>query len=141
MSLFHYSWFRRIYKELQDYDYSVENNVFTLNYMKKQYTIDVGSSYPFRPPELIMSNRNIISYHPNLYPVRLWDAYREETGKCMCCDNILCPDNWSPARIIFHVIHEYETFIERLKTIQKKRIFKDVQLPDDMIYYILDFVS
>jgi len=135
------SWYRRIYNEIKCYDYSVENSIFTLHYHGKKYTLDVGCYYPFRPPSLIMSNDRIISYNPNLYPIRLWNAYREETGKCMCCHNILCPDNWSPARKIVHVIHEYEDFIERLKTIQKIRIFKNVQLPDDMIYYIVDFLK
>lgn len=135
------SWYRRIYNELKCYDYSVKNSIFTLHYHGKKYTLDVGCYYPFRPPSLIMSNDKIISYNPNLYPSRLWNAYREETGKCMCCHNIMCPDNWSPARKIFHVIHEYEDFIERLKTIQKIRIFKNVQLPDDMIYYIVDFLK
>ena len=37
MSLFHYSWFRRIYKELKDYDHSVENNIFTLNNAHHKY--------------------------------------------------------------------------------------------------------
>lgn len=141
MSVENPSWFRRIWNELKDYDHIIENNVFTLNYNQKQYIIDVGKFYPFRPPELIISNCNIISYNPRLYPIRLWNAYKKETGECICCHNMLCPDNWSPACRIFHVIHEYETFIERLKTIQKKRIFQHVQLPDDMIYYILDFVA
>ena len=135
------SWFRRIYKEIKDYNYEVEKDVFTLYYNEKKYTLDVGCYYPFRPPNLIMSNDKIISYNPNLYPIRLWDAYQEKTGKCMCCSNMLCADNWSPARRIIHAINEYENFIENLKTIQKIRIFKNVQLPDDMIYYILDFIE
>lgn len=135
------SWFRRIVNEFKDFEYSIVNNVFMLNYNHKKYTIDVGNYYPFRPPELILSNQTIISYSPQLYPSRLWNEHRKQTGECMCCHNILCPENWSPARKLIHVIDEYESFVEQLKTIQKKRMFQYARLPDDMIYYILDFIS
>ena len=134
------SWYRRIYNELKNYEHSIEGNMFILKYNQKRYTIDVGNYYPFRPPELILSNQHIISYSPKLYPNRLWTEYQKETGECMCCHNLLCPDNWSPANNIVHVIDEYEAFIDRLKTIQKKRIFQSVNLPDDMIYYICMFL-
>ena len=58
----------RISRELEKYDYTILNDVFTFYYHGKLYTLDVGSSYPFRAPELIMSNDNIISYNPRLYP-------------------------------------------------------------------------
>ena len=61
-------------------------------------------------------------------------------NNCMCCYSLLCPDRWSPAMRIIQIIQEYESFINSLKTIQKKRMFKKINLPDDMIGYILDFL-
>jgi len=132
-------WYR-ISRELEKYDYTILNDVFTFYYHGKLYTLDVGSSYPFRAPELIMSNDNIISYNPRLYPSRLWMEYKKQTNKCMCCDNMLCANNWSPARGIIHVIQEYEEFIETLKTMQKKRMAQYMHLPDDIIRYICEFL-
>lgn len=131
---------KRLSKELQNYNYTVQDDVFTFSHNTKLYTLDVGTSYPFRAPELILSNNHIISYNPQLYPPRLWAEYKTLTNKCMCCHNMLCAENWTPARHILQVIREYEDFIESLKTILKKRIFRFVDLPDDMIQYIGEFL-
>jgi hypothetical protein len=58
----------------------------------------------------------------------------------MCCENIQCPEKWSPTLNIFDILKEYEAFKEKLKTIQKKYMFKYINLPDDMIYEILGYL-
>lgn len=131
---------RRMINELKKHKYTFEKNNFTINYNNRIYTVQISNYYPFRPPEFITCNGKPISYSPQMYPARLWEDYRKLTDECKCCTNSLCPNNWSPARTIISVIIEYENFIENLKTIQKKRIFKSVKLPDDMIFSILEFL-
>ena len=134
------SCYRRMFNELREYKYKFDNNIFTINYNNRVYTVQISSGYPFRPPDFITCNGKPISYNPQMYPARLWDDYRKLTDECKCCNNSLCPNNWSPARTIISVIREYNLFVEQLKTFQKKRIFKKVSLPDDMIFSILEFL-
>ena len=131
---------RRITKELTGYEYIIQNNFITLNYKEKQFLIEISNHYPFRPPHLLTCNNKIISYSPMNYPDKIWKQYRNDHNRCICCENMMCPDNWSPARVILHVVDEYLDFINALKTIIKKNICKKLRLPDDMIYMITSYL-
>lgn len=131
---------KRVTKELTGYDYMIQNNFITLNYKEKYFLIEVPKYYPFRPPQLLTCNNRIVSYNPRNYPPNLWNQYRIEYNRCMCCENIMCPDNWSPARVILHVVNEYLDFINALKTILEKNICKKIKLPDDIIYVITSYL-
>ena len=131
----------RAWRELENFDSKIKDNLIILNYNSRTYKIDTGTRYPFYPPTIYLQGDKKLSYNPINFPKRLWYDYNNNLKKnCMCCNSLLCPDRWSPGMRIIHIIQEYEKFIDTLKTIQKKRIFKKMILPDDMIGYILDFL-
>ena len=130
----------RAWRELENFDSKLNNNEISLNYNSRIYKINPGTKYPFHPPTIYLSNGTKLIYSPNNFPKRLWYDYNNKTNKCMCCYSLLCPDRWSAAMRIIHIIREYEEFVESLKTIQKKRIFKKINLPDDIIFYIEEFL-
>lgn len=130
----------RAWRELENFDSKLKDNLIILNYNSKTYKIDTGTRYPFHPPTIYLEGDKKLIYSPNYFPRRLWNEYNNLKNNCKCCNSLLCPDRWSPGMRIIHIIQEYEKFIDTLKTIQKKRMFKKVKLPDDMIGYILDFL-
>ena len=123
----------RAWRELENFDSKLMNNHIILNYNSKTYKIDTGTKYPFHPPTIYLTNGKQLIYTPNHFPSRLWYEYNNITNECKCCYSLLCPERWSPGIRIIHIIDEYESFINCLKTIQKKKMFKNVNLPDDMI--------
>jgi len=131
----------RFYKELIKSDFFVKLNEYDylIKYKSKQYTIKIDNSYPFKPPICYLKNGIRINYHPKQFPKRLWDIYNE-LNECMCCNNISCPERWSPARSFYEIIDEYKNFVEKLKIIYKKQIFKNVSLPYDIIYSIFQYL-
>jgi ubiquitin-protein ligase len=127
---------KRLTRDLSGYEYQhISSGRTTFIYKNKNVDIVHDNCYPFRPPKITIDNIRLI-YDRSLFPKRLWKKHYDEFNKCMCCENIQCPAKWSPALNIFDIINEYESFKERLKTIQKKYMFSFVNLPDDMIYEI-----
>lgn len=123
---------RRIIKELILYDVYFEDNMAHFIYNGNHISVLVGTNYPFTPP-VVFINDNRIAYNYSLFPKRLWDTYFQHYKECKCCSNKCCPNNWSPALTIIHVLKEYEDFKETLKTFQKIKMFQYSSLPDDII--------
>lgn len=122
----------RIIKELNLYDVYFEDNMAHFIYNGNRVSVLVGTNYPFTPP-VVFINDNRIAYNYSLFPKRLWDTYVQHYKECKCCSNKSCPNNWSPALTIIHVLKEYEEFKETLKTFQKIKMFQYSSLPDDII--------
>jgi ubiquitin-protein ligase len=131
---------KRLTRDLRGYEYQhISPSRTTLIYKNKNVDIDHDNLYPFRPPKITINNIRIV-YDMSLFPTRLWKKHFDSFNKCMCCENLLCTGKWSPVFNLFDIINEYESFKERLKTIQKKYMFQFVNLPDDMIYEILGYL-
>ena len=131
---------KRIRRELRDYDYQHTSAYTTLFlYKGKIVEINHNSHYPFIPPRITIDDVPLC-YSRNSFPPRLWDKYYDQFKKCMCCENIRCPEKWSPTFSVFNILNEYELFKDKLKTIQKKYMFQFINLPDDMIYEILGYL-
>ena len=127
---------KRLNRDLRGYEYQhISASKTSFIYKNKIVDIQHDNTYPFTPPKISINNVRLI-YDMSFFPKRLWKKHIDTFNKCMCCDNIQCPEKWSPALNIFDIINEYEAFKERLITIQKKYIFSFVSLPDDMIYEI-----
>ena len=68
--------------------------------------------------------------------------------QCLCCSSLSCPGNWCPARKIIDIGNEYilnqtfKNFISPPFLKMIKNIFNNDrwQLPDDIIYKILEFI-
>ena len=76
----------------------------------------VPSDYPFRPPNVIINGQkytNLIKMnnHEKLH------VLKSLTDKdCLCCNTIICNDNWSPAMTFIDIISEIKN---NLKLIDK----------------------
>ena len=131
---------RRIGKELENIDYSLDVNEKSVEFLYKKYQAKFffRENYPFLPPLLMIDNKPI-SYNPSLFPTRLYQQYKE-LHVCPCCESITCPNNWTPAMGMLRILREYLDFVETLKNYQKKRIFQPNNLPDDVIKEIISFI-
>jgi len=131
---------KRLKRELHGYEYQ-HTSAYTTSFIyngKKVYIVH-NNLYPFTPPRITI-NHVPLSYSRTSFPPRLWEKYYDQYHKCMCCENIQCPEKWSPTLNIFDILKEYESFKDKLKTIQKKYMFQFINLPDDMIYEILGYL-
>ena len=131
---------KRLMRELQDYDSVIDDVNETVNFQYGKYDIHVSEfskGYPFQPP-CVSINGKTLAYTPSFFPPRLISEYSKK-HKCPCCVSITCPDNWSPAFRITDILKEFLEFVETLKTFQKLQTFRDVNLPDDMIFEIASF--
>ena len=131
---------KRLTRDLHGYEYQHRSPSKT-SFIYKNKIVDIqhDNCYPFRPPRITINNIRLI-YDMSLFPARLWKKHFDTFKKCMCCENLLCTEKWSPVYNIFDILNEYEAFKERLKTIQKKYMFQFVNLPDDMIYEICGYL-
>jgi len=131
---------KRLARELKDYPYVLDDDEKTIRFQYSKYAViirEFNQDYPFKPPQVTIDEK-LLSYTPSFFPPRLLEEYCK-THKCPCCVSITCPDNWSPSFKITDILKEYLDFVEKLKTFQKLKMFKDVQLPDDMIFEISSY--
>lgn len=131
---------KRIRKELEILNvhiYEITDNYnISFKYKNKNVLFKIPPNYPFMPPDLFINSKKII-YSKHSFPSLLWDEYYSTFKVCKCCQNIKCI--WTPALTMKHVLNEYEQFIEQLLIFKKKKDFKKINLPDDIIHIILSF--
>jgi hypothetical protein len=132
---------KRVTKELEGLNYSVDENNCTINVEYKGYQVKIvlKSNYPFDPPSDFFVNEKRISYSPNCFPQRLFDEYCKIKKDCPCCTSILCSNNWHIHLTLIDIIKEYFVFVNMLKRINTSLILKKIKLPDDMINEIISF--
>jgi ubiquitin-protein ligase len=138
------SWqLKRIRIELgENNDLIINNDEDTIEFQYGKYKVKISdlNHYPFFPPKMNINGLNL-SYSPALFPRRLYDEHTTKyKNKCPCCVSVYCADNWSPSLGIKDIMNEYIGFVEKLKTYQKIKIFRDTNLPDDMINEIISFL-
>jgi hypothetical protein len=133
---------KRIQTELTDHAYTFDGDeTIEFRYADK-YEVKMSdlNRYPFFPPQTIIDGI-AMSYASLAFPRRLYAEYfLKHDNKCPCCMSIACENNWSPSLGIMDILKEYFGFVETLKTYQKIKIFRDVNLPDDMINEIISFL-
>ena len=135
--------FKRILKDLvgyaDSYKYNADDNTVSFTCDKKDIIMQLDH-FPFKAPQMIINNKPLI-YCPSAFPRRLWDRYMLlYPDNCPCCKSILCAHNWSPSFRLKHILSEYNTFTDKLKTISKILVFEHSFLPDDMIREIVSFL-
>jgi ubiquitin-protein ligase len=91
-----------------------------INYKYNNYCFILNDNYPFKPPNLLI---NGISYKEFL--INNSSKYRNIIKKvsglqCLCCDNILCSDRWSPSITLIKIINEVNLFRTYKKCIINK---------------------
>jgi hypothetical protein len=130
---------KRLNRELRDYTFVLENDEETICFHFGKYFITLRdfARYPFFPPRVSIDGKELL-YTSAYFPPRLLEDYSKK-HECPCCVSIMCPDNWSPSFGILDILNEYVSFVEKLITFQKLKMFQGVRLPDDMIYEITSF--
>jgi len=81
------------------------------------------SLYPWKPPTVFYNSVHI----NNIYKCQDIDLLQNEMNKmvgksmCLCCESVLCHNNWIPTNTINTVIDEFHTFT-RLKVRAVERV-------------------
>jgi ubiquitin-protein ligase len=78
--------------------YNITSYIITIynNIDNKTYEFIVPTDYPFRAPKLSINYRSYSDYQKIESPF-FTDALMKYKGiKCLCCESILCSNNWSP---------------------------------------------
>ena len=68
--------------------------------------------YPFKVPEMFINNQD---YNQYLSELQTKHSLNEKIKKqlniqCLCCESILCPNNWKPSITIIDIIKQYLYF-------------------------------
>ena len=132
---------KRIKKELKTYNYSLkeETRTLELSYNNKIYYFLIPFNYPFKPPSLILNNKELI-YNPSNFPKKLWNTYCQYNN-CMCCNSIKCSNNWSPCMSLISILKEYIDFTDKLKSYHKYYLFSyKNRLPDVLLDIIFSYI-
>lgn len=86
-------------------------------YQNKTYKISIYYSnlYPFKPPiKLEINNENIFNIYKDIIKKNK-DIL--DNNLCLCCQSLLCSNNWNISKNIFHILIEVE------KILQYKQLF------------------
>lgn len=84
---------------------------------KNKFEILLSDDYPFRPPKNILYNDINYKHSLSNAPKTIQDILKNKYHiNCLCCDTIICGNNWMPAMNTSHVINE----IIKLSNIKKE---------------------
>ncbi len=130
---------KRLLRELQNLDtknYKFESNTTHVVLYVNQFKF-ILEDYPFKPPRVYINDESIRD--------KLCHATKIlEVRECLCCNSILCPNNWSPTKHICDIMTEYNNIYEQIKNSLYLKILKFRNLRDwnleDVYEIILDFL-
>ena len=92
----------------------IHDNTITSQYSK--FAFIIPNTYPFQPPKVKLNEDDYI----NLLKINSYNKSKiiqKLTCKtCLCCNTIICKDNWSPALTFIDIISEIK---HNLKIIDK----------------------
>jgi hypothetical protein len=81
-----------------------------INYNYNIYCFILDETYPFKPPSLLINNipfKQFLLNNNSKYK----NIFTKLCGfECLCCNNILCSDRWSPALTIIKIINEINIY-------------------------------
>ncbi len=89
-------------------------------YKYNNYSFIINHNYPFQPPELLINN---IPYKKFLInsTIKYRQLFTKMSGLvCLCCQNILSKEKWSPGYTLIHVVNEINLFRTYKKNIVNK---------------------
>ena len=67
--------------------------------------VKIKNCYPFKSPEVIFNEQNVISYYSKLTQIlSTYTDFEKLTGKrCLCCCSVVCGNNWSVTNRIMDI--------------------------------------
>jgi len=103
----------------------------------KIYKFIISSDYPFRPPKLVINYRLYSDYQKFGSPF-FTDAMLKYKGiKCLCCESILCSNNWAPNlgfKNIFAEVRKFKDYCREIayrviiEVITRKYLIDDINI-------------
>jgi ubiquitin-protein ligase len=100
--------------ELESIVLHIHDNNITSQY--NEFSFIIPNTYPFQPPKVKLNEDDYI----NLLKINSYNKSKiiqKLTSKCcLCCNTIICKDNWSPALTFIDIITEIK---HHLKIIDK----------------------
>lgn len=133
----------RLNKEELIYGYDESNNSVNIFHKDNIYTMCV-TDYPFKPPKNFKVNNQSINY---IIPTRKYGIFLNNfyNIKCLCCESILCSNNWNLTFKFAQIIDEYNDinelilFAEIYYKLNESNFF--IKIPDEIKSYIFKFLG
>jgi hypothetical protein len=125
--------FRRLEKEKLRTKNNIDWEYFTFHYKNNEIKIDIQDLYPFKPPILLIHNKDHIEWFLKEY-VQLNDFLKKFriTNDCICCRTMIC--SWVPTYTIDQVLNEYKLYYDKYEILKSMQLLYKQQLFDDLIY-------
>lgn len=133
---------KRIVNELhkkQIFHYKLAKEYVSFYYNNLHIKFIFPLHYPFScPKEIFIDGRlydhNLLYFYSKKMEIFMKTHFKTD---CMICSSYLCPNNWLPTLGIIETIDQY---IERRKFIKKLHSLLKLEMPDDAILSILEFL-
>ena len=125
--------FRRLEKEKVRTKNKIDWDNFTFDYKNKELKINIHDLYPFKPPSLLIDNKDHIDWFLKEYiQINIFLKKFRITNECICCHTMIC--SWVPTYTIDQVIDEYKLYYDKYEVLKFMQLFYKQQLFDDLIY-------
>ena len=123
--------FRRLEKEKLRTKNIINWNNFTFEYKNEEIKIVLDNAYPFKPPILLINNKDHIDWFLKEYiDFNILNKFRK--NDCICCHTIIC--RWVPTFTIDNVIDEYKLYYDKYETLKSIQIFFKQHFFDDLVH-------
>ena len=125
--------FRRLEKEKIRSKNQIDWNKFSFYYKNNEIKININDVYPFKPPILLIHNRDHIDWFLKEYiQINIFLKKFRIINQCICCHTITC--RWVPTYTIDEIIDEYKLYYDKYELLKNMQIFYKKQLFDDLVY-------
>jgi len=124
--------FKRLEKEKKRTKNDVNWDKFSFIYKNKEIQIILDSTYPFKPPKLIMNDHDHIDWFLKKYIEITFLKRFSIKNDCICCHTIIC--KWVPTFTIDQIIDEYKLYYDTYETLKMIQEFYKKELFDDLVY-------
>ena len=134
---------RRLKKELSEFHYPYtlhHDTILVYNYISKVKTYPIQFTfpldYPFKSPSVKVCEKIFPFFYDS---TEIFEYYHRLKKNCICCNNILCPVNWSPSLKLSQLRNIIVKLIDDLETIESFRNILVDFYSEEIIFTILSF--
>jgi hypothetical protein len=124
--------FRRLEKEKIRSKNKIDWDNFTFSYKNKKIKIVLNDVYPFKPPILLIDEKDHIDWFLKKYSEFEFLKKFSITNQCICCDTIIC--RWVPTFTIDTVLDEYKLYYDKYEILHTLQLFLKKEFFDDLVY-------
>ena len=133
-------------------------------------SMHLKDDYPFKPPSIFLNDANysytywcskildgkdnysiFISYIFSCMNMKVLTGIKKivpDNKTCLCCESVLCSNNWKPDIHIFMIFNEYvfknnmKKYLKPIYRVYFEKLFRNDKwdLPDDILLHIINFL-